>query len=160
MLNNIFFSGIDLSLCSTGLTILNDKSEIVVSKLIVTNSNLEIEDRVYYIYNEIYNLLTKYNNIIINLENLSYNSKGQKMLELAGLHYFVRINLKKSGLIFKVTPPTVLKKFITGKGNTKKNLMLLNVFKKYGIEFSDDNLCDSFGLAKMIYEENTKWKNI
>lgn len=156
MLNNIFFSGIDLSLCSTGLTILNDRSEIVISKLITTNTKYSIEDRIYYIYNEIYNSLIKYNDIIINLENLSYNSKSQKMLELSGLHYFVRINLKRSNLIFKTTPPTVLKKFITGKGNVKKNLMLLHIYKKFNIEFDNDNLADSYGLARMVYEEHNE----
>lgn len=44
-------------------------------------------------------------------------------------------------------PPTMVKKFATDKGNAKKNEVLLAVYKKWGAEFSDDNLADSFVLA-------------
>ena len=54
-----------------------------------------------------------------------------------------------------------IKKFLTGKGNAKKNLMLMNVYKKYGIECSDDNQADAFTGAKLlknIYEVENKTK--
>lgn len=47
-----------------------------------------------------------------------------------------------------VSPPT-LKKFVTGKGNVKKNEILLGVYKKWGVELNNDNLADAYGLAKM-----------
>lgn len=49
-----------------------------------------------------------------------------------------------------IVGPTVLKKFVTGKGNVEKNQMLLNVFKNWGIEFTDDNACDSYCLARIV----------
>jgi Holliday junction resolvasome RuvABC endonuclease subunit len=45
--------------------------------------------------------------------------------------------------------PTSLKKYITGKGNTQKNQILMHVFKKWGLEFPDDNAADSYGLARI-----------
>lgn len=45
-----------------------------------------------------------------------------------------------------VVPPTSLKKFVTGKGNAKKNEMLLGVYKKWGQSFADDNQADAFAL--------------
>lgn len=46
-------------------------------------------------------------------------------------------------------PPTMLKKYATDKGNAKKNEVMLAVYKKWGVEFSDDNMADSFVLAKI-----------
>lgn len=47
-------------------------------------------------------------------------------------------------------PPTMVKKFATDKGNAKKNEVLLAVYKKWGVEFSDDNMADSFVIARMV----------
>lgn len=60
-----------------------------------------------------------------------------------------------------IVAPTSLKKYVTGRGNgVQKNQMLLHVFKKWNVEFSDDNAADSYGLAhiasgkgKMAYEK-------
>jgi Holliday junction resolvasome RuvABC endonuclease subunit len=48
-----------------------------------------------------------------------------------------------------VVPPTSLKKYITGKGRVDKNQILLNVYKKWGVEFNNDNAADSYGLARI-----------
>ena len=45
--------------------------------------------------------------------------------------------------------PGSLKKYITGKGNIDKNLILLHTYKKWGIAFDDDNAADSYGLARI-----------
>ncbi len=47
-----------------------------------------------------------------------------------------------------IVPPTSLKKFVTGKGVAKKNEMLLGVYKRWGVEFADDNQADAFSLEK------------
>lgn len=48
-----------------------------------------------------------------------------------------------------IVPPTSLKKFVTGKGNATKDQMLLHTYKKWGVEFADNNLADAYGLARM-----------
>jgi hypothetical protein len=49
-----------------------------------------------------------------------------------------------------IIAPTTLKKYVTGKGTgVQKNQMLLNVYKKWGVEFTDDNAADSYGLAHL-----------
>jgi hypothetical protein len=50
-----------------------------------------------------------------------------------------------------IVPPTSLKKFVLGKGVGGKNEMLLGVYKKWGAEFSDDNLADAYGLARLAH---------
>lgn len=46
-------------------------------------------------------------------------------------------------------PPMTLKKYAAGKGNAKKQEMLLQMYKRWGIEFSDDNAADSYALARL-----------
>lgn len=50
--------------------------------------------------------------------------------------------------ILQVAPAT-LKKFITGSGRGDKNTIMLHVFKKWGVEFAEDDECDAYGLAKI-----------
>jgi Holliday junction resolvasome RuvABC endonuclease subunit len=47
-------------------------------------------------------------------------------------------------------PPMTLKKFAAGKGNAKKQEMLLQIYKRWGIEFNDDNAADSYALARLV----------
>ena len=146
-----YFVGVDLSLSETGLVVLDKTFKILQQELIATYPTTNIESRIL----EIKDRLTKFFNkdSIIYLEGLSFGSRGQSMLELAGLHYLIRAHLYQSNFYYKPIPPTTVKKFITGKGNCKKELMLLKVYKKFGIEFNNNNLCDAYSLARLAAEE-------
>lgn len=47
-------------------------------------------------------------------------------------------------------PPMTLKKFAAGKGNAKKQEMLLQIYKRWGVEFNDDNAADAYALARLV----------
>lgn len=47
-----------------------------------------------------------------------------------------------------VVAPTTLKKFVTGKGTGPKNIMLQQVYKRWGKEFHDDNEADAYSLTR------------
>ena len=42
-----------------------------------------------------------------------------------------------------------LKKYAAGKGTAKKQEMLMQIYKRWGIEFNDDNAADSYALARL-----------
>ena len=71
------------------------------------------------------------------------------------IHYLLRIYLLEESLVHKydIIPPNTLKKFITGKGNAKKELMLLKVYKRWGVEFNDNNMADAYSLAKKAFDD-------
>jgi Holliday junction resolvasome RuvABC endonuclease subunit len=46
-------------------------------------------------------------------------------------------------------PPMTLKKYATGKGTSKKQEMLLQIYKRWGIEFNDDNAADAYALGRL-----------
>jgi Holliday junction resolvasome RuvABC endonuclease subunit len=48
-----------------------------------------------------------------------------------------------------VVPPMTLKKYATGKGTSKKQEMLLQIYKRWGVEFNDDNAADAYALARL-----------
>ena len=153
--------GIDLSLTSTGISIIDEECKIIFQSLIKTTNTEIIENRIINVNNNIEKYITDNLPISIFMEGLSYQSKGQSSLELAALHYYLRISFVKSNLNFKVIPPTTLKRFIcgVGKGQAKKELVLLKCFKKYGIEFDNNDLCDSYCLSRMCHEETKNSNN-
>jgi crossover junction endodeoxyribonuclease RuvC len=158
---NYFFIGLDLSLSGTGMVILDENEKILEKKLISTKPVDVIEKRLIFIQTEILSCLTKYmvgvDFSIVFIEGLSFGSSGQRMLELAGLHYLVRttfFNMVSPMFRYEIVSPTVIKKFITGTGNAKKELMLLKVYKKFGEEFQDNNICDAFCLGKLAAFRN------
>jgi Holliday junction resolvasome RuvABC endonuclease subunit len=53
-----------------------------------------------------------------------------------------------------VVPPMTLKKYATGKGTSKKQEMLLQIYKRWGVEFLDDNAADAYALARLASENS------
>jgi Holliday junction resolvasome RuvABC endonuclease subunit len=49
-------------------------------------------------------------------------------------------------------PPMTLKKYAAGKGNAKKQEMLMQIYKRWGLEFNDDNAADAYALARLAGE--------
>lgn len=153
------YCGIDLSLTGTGIVLVDSTGDIIDKALFSTKPVMPIEVRIIDIAESILFFLKTYNIIDkINIEALAFGARGNVMLQLAALHYHVRIELYKRNFIYDVTSPTEVKKFVTGKGNAKKELMLLNVYKKWGISFDNNNLCDAYSLARLslkIYGKST-----
>lgn len=85
------------------------------------------------------------------MEDTVLNSySASKLGELAGV---VKVALKNSvpgaGAYPLRVPPATLKKFATGSGKASKQEVMSAVAKKWGPEFTDDNMADAFVLARM-----------
>ena len=59
----------------------------------------------------------------------------------------MRMTLYEKGLPFFIVAPTQIKKWVTGSGAGQKSTIMMNVFKKYGVECKDDNQADSLVLS-------------
>lgn len=46
-------------------------------------------------------------------------------------------------------PPMTLKKYASGKGTSKKQEMLMQIYKRWQVEFNDDNAADAYALARL-----------
>jgi crossover junction endodeoxyribonuclease RuvC len=51
--------------------------------------------------------------------------------------------------------PQQLKKFATGNGNTKKELITKEVLKRWGVDFDDTNLAEAYVLARIAHAVDT-----
>jgi Holliday junction resolvasome RuvABC endonuclease subunit len=60
----------------------------------------------------------------------------------------LRLHLWTQGIPFIVVPPTVLKAYVTGKGNAPKEQIIAHVLKRWGYEAVDNNDADAFALAQ------------
>lgn len=72
----------------------------------------------------------------------------QGRIDTIGLTYIVRLWLWKTRKPTLILPPTSLKKFASGKGNIKKNLMLRAVSTRWNVMPEDDNAADAIALAE------------
>lgn len=61
----------------------------------------------------------------------------------------VRLVLLEAGVPYVTVVPATLKKYATGKGVGDKTPMVMAAYKRFGLEFPDDNQCDAFWLRAM-----------
>lgn len=83
------------------------------------------------------------------IEGFSYQSKGKAVSTQYGIGYAIRYELEDEYIQYTEIAPTSLKKFATGKGNTKKEDMILPIYKRWGYENDSDNIRDAFILAQI-----------
>lgn len=144
--------GLDISLTGTGLVVLNDKLEIVRQSLITSKPIADRFNRFHGILDSIMSDVRTHQPKIVCIEGYSYGSSGGSMFDRVELGGIVKKALWDKKIKFIEVAPTSLKKFITGKGNAPKELMMLKVFKRFGVEFSDNNLADAYCLSRYGYE--------
>jgi len=147
------FVGLDPSYNEFGLIILDQKANIIEQKILTSNSKIDADERIMQLekgFKFIPNICGL-NSVYI--EGPAFSSKGQFVLQMGALHYYLRIFLLKNKVNFKVIAPGTLKKFVTGTGKGKKELILLKTFKKWNVEFDNNNLADAYGLARMALED-------
>ena len=141
---------IDQSLTETGYWISNEINGIIKSKL-----KGQIE-RIANIRDVIRRIVeASFINVIV-MEGYSFGSSGQFTFTAGELGGAIKLFCYDNKINLIVIPPTLLKKFVCGKGNVKKEQMLLQIYKKYGKEFDNNNTADAFGLYK-YYEAYCKW---
>ena len=154
--------GLDLSLVGTGYVLLEDgkikEQRLIKSKPSGKNPVKELE-RLIKIRGEIETIssdgtlspCSRQNPISIDLaviEGLAFMARNSvSLVQLSALNYMVREYLYINKIPFLIVAPATLKKFVTGRGNAKKDEMLLETYKRFEESFSNDNLCDAFGLA-------------
>lgn len=78
------------------------------------------------------------------------------MVKLCLANYYGTTALDSPGFPL-IVPPSSLKKYAVGKGtHVAKQHILLAVFKKWQVEFRDDNMADSYVLAQIGRQRDTE----
>lgn len=85
----------------------------------------------------------------VQIEGYSFASNMQYARALTEFGGIVRYHLRKIGHVPIEVAPTSLKKFVTGSGRAEKADMLYAVAVNFGVQLTDHNMADAFGLAKI-----------
>jgi crossover junction endodeoxyribonuclease RuvC len=143
--------GIDPSLTGTGIVVLeNDK---IIYKQILTSKLKDIA-RLYDLRDKLKKIIFKFLqvNIFVVLEGYSFGSRIGQSFSIGEWCGLIKMFLYENNIPFIVVQPTILKKFVTGKGNVHKDLILMNIYKKFKVDFTRfkgnaNNIGDAFSLA-------------
>lgn len=143
--------GIDPSLTGTAVCALDAADSEIVALLTYKLPDIKGIKRLSLLAKYLNNTLKQFEPIEIFIEGYSFMSKGRSIFNLGELGGVFRLLLAQRWNGYYEVPPTSLKKFITGKGNAKKQIMLEQTFRKYGLgseTLKDDNQVDAYGLAR------------
>lgn len=156
--------GLDLSLVGTGVVAVSDhqtypikspqlNTDILDQVLIESSPKEENTPRLIGINTKVMKIIIKHKPNLVVMEGPAFGvQKTSSIFTLGELAGIVKASLHTMHQPFMIVTPSALKKWVTGKGNAKKDLMLLKVYQKFGVEFSDDNLCDAYALAKYGFQ--------
>lgn len=150
--------GLDLSLTGTGFCLLEEGSCSV--KTIKTKpADFETDiDRYKHIVFEVNKHIPQETDLICVEDYFMPQSRAQfgAAISLVALGTLVRSRLHDNNFPFITVVPSQLKKWILGKGNGAKNLVIREVFKKLGLDAKDDNQADAIVLAHIA--QDIVWK--
>lgn len=143
------FLGIDQSLRSTGLAVVDAAGVSLFTGIITPGAKLKGTARLAHIRSGVQELFISYPAIqFAAIEGYSYGSAG-RVFELGEVGAVIRMALHDAGVPFLVVSPSSLKKFVSGNGASKKEQMRQAVIKKWGVDLPQDDECDAFGLAQV-----------
>ena len=138
--------GVDTS-TKTGYVILTEDAEVLKVGVLHYKPEENRFARFERYEQDLLHLAQCYEVDLVMIEGYSYAGKFNNSLQYE-LGACIRMMLYKNEIAFVEVSPAGLKKFVTGKGNCKKDLMLLNVYKRWDFDTSDDNEADAYGLAQ------------
>lgn len=90
---------------------------------------------------------------VVAIEGFAFNNHNT-LVTLSEISTLIKSALLDLGIPWWEVPPTVLKKWVTGKGNAKKEDMAAAVKERWGYvptEKKGDDLVDSYALAKLCW---------
>lgn len=141
--------GIDFS-THTGITLLSFPGDgshrVLEAKEVTAPKTLKGMNRADYIACELVLLIEKYQPTIICLEDYAPKYMGSAIvnIEITAVSKYM---IHQLGLGYWKVSVGTLKKFVTGKGNSTKDVIMKDIFKKWGFDTDNNNIADSFGLA-------------
>lgn len=138
--------GIDPSLTGTGIAVIKD-GQLVAQTL--APKKLRHVHRLKWFRFELIKILNAYEPDIVAIEGYGFGAKNSHAHSLGELGGVLKLALLDCMTDYLVVPPTSLKMFVTGKGNSPKTVMGKELYKRFEIDLDDDNQVDAAGLAMM-----------
>ena len=148
-MRDIRFVGIDPSLSSTGLVIL-DESAKVIKQISIKAGKEDDPLRFMTLTAKVRKQLNPETDKVI-IEGFSFGSKGAGVSKMYGIGWTLRIMLEQDGFSWTEATPSAVKKFGSNRGNAKKEDLILPVYKKWGFESTVNDITDAYIMARIAY---------
>jgi Holliday junction resolvasome RuvABC endonuclease subunit len=143
---------IDQSLTGTGVSFgawnsIGEKVAPYGYQIIKTKPGTSDTVRIKFIKDKLLSLADQYGINLVLLEDYAYGAKNraQQSGEIGGVIKNAFHELVPEVPVI-IMPIGTHKLFTTGLGNAKKDLMLKEVYKKYGVDTNNDNIADSISI--------------
>ena len=85
------------------------------------------------------------------IEGYAMGIRGGRSFTIGELGGVVKEHFRQRGIDVYIVPPNNLKKFISGKGTGDKDMVRLELYKKYGLELPTNDEVDAAVLALMAH---------
>ncbi len=138
--------GIDTS-TKTGFVILDEDAHVLKVGVFHYKPEENRFSRFEKYVRDLQHIMQLYEVDLVMIEGYAFAGKFNNSLQYE-LGAVIRMMMHRDDMLFIEVPPTSLKKFVTGKGNAKKDLMLLGVYKRWEFDTEDDNEADAYGLTQ------------
>lgn len=146
--------GLDLSATASGIVLLQETKtphpKLLFATEIKPKAGIIGMERVQLIALSVMEIIHEHKPSKIVVEGYSLNMKNSSsvvpLVEIGGV---VRLMLFLDGFTWLDPRATELKKFVTGKGNAPKEVIMMAVLKRWGYESPTNNIADGYGLACM-----------
>lgn len=105
--------------------------------------------RLQLVAKQVEDTLAVWNPDLVVVEGYAYCKNISAFVVLVEVGTVIRSVLYKARLPWVDVPPTVLKKWTTGRGNAKKEQMAVSVSERWKFESKSHDIIDAFALAQM-----------
>ena len=139
--------GIDLSLTATGLCSRSPRGGYSTEEF--SPKKKVLIARWVAIRKYIRDFLPLSKKCFVFIEGYAFAARSRSVTGLAEIGGIIRMDLYDHGIEYIEIAPTMLKKFVTGKGNVKKDLILKEVYRRWNMDLESHNMADAYGLVKL-----------
>lgn len=133
--------GIDPSLTSSGLCHLYD-GRVSTGRLVPSRKGVERLEE----FDVALAALATLPSLAV-VEGYSFGSRDSHSHALGELGGLIRLKLYKANVPYLIVPPTKLKKFVSGKGQVEKPVIMKELFKRWGIDLDQNDEADGTALG-------------
>jgi len=144
------YLGCDLSLAGSGIVLIDDNYAII-DHVLLTSKHTGVE-RLAYLKYQLSAFLEKYTITFCAVEGGAYHEIG-RIYQIGQWAGVVHLLLFEHNIPFIEVAPLQVKKYVSGKGQkVTKQLVILDVYKNFNVEFRDDNLADAYVLSRIAHD--------
>jgi Holliday junction resolvasome RuvABC endonuclease subunit len=156
------FLGLDLSLNGTGAVIIDSSYSIIKKERFTPPDGCVSVHRLFFLEGLLQEFIKDYSIELCCIEGPAYGIRdGGRLVELGEWQGIVKLNLFKKSIPYIIAVPSQLKKYVTGSGKSaEKAIIILDVYKKWGEELRDDNICDAYVLSRICHDYSLTEKEL